>query len=300
MIEKIDYYNEIKDKLINNEVFERVKDYSKERNRVITYYEIGKLLFNAGKEYGKNVIKQYSYKLSIDIGKKYNERNLRYMRKFYEIFKDLNWNPIGSNLTWTNIRITMSLKSINAIKYYLDISEKYYLSKRQLEERIKNKEYERLSDKTKEKLVNKEKEEITDFIKEPIILNKYREYKKISELALKEIILDDLDNFLKQLGNGFCYIENEYKIRIGNNYNYIDILLFNIVFNCYVVVELKINKLTKQDIGQIQIYMNYINDNVKSESHDKTIDIIVCRENNKYLIKYSSDTRIHVTTYEIV
>ena len=112
--------------------------------------------------------------------------------------------------------------------------------------------------------------------------------------------MNDLDNFLNQLGNGFCYIGNEYKIKIGNIYNYIDILLFNIVFNCYVVVELKINRLKKQDIGQIQVYMNYINEHVKTFNHDKTIGIIVCRYNDKYLIKYSSDTRIHAISYEIV
>lgn len=137
------------------------------------------------------------------------------------------------------------------------------------------------------KLINHEETDISDFIKEPIILNKNKDYERISEIALKEIILNDLDNFLNQLGIGFTYVGNEYPIKIGNNYNYIDMLLFNYLYNAFVVVELKVNKLRKQDIGQIQIYMNYINENVKSINQDNTIGIIVCKENDKYIIKYS-------------
>jgi predicted nuclease of restriction endonuclease-like (RecB) superfamily len=174
------------------------------------------------------------------------------------------------------------------------------LSRNDLRSRIRNKEYKRLSNRTIEKLVNNEKVEVIDFVKDPIILNKKHDYSKLSEYGLKEIIMNDLDNFLNELGNGFCYIGNEYKIKIGNTYNYIDILLFNVVFNCYVVVELKVNKLTKQDIGQIMIYKNYIDDNIKNKNQTKTIGLIVCKENNKYLIKYSSDSRIQVITYEIV
>ncbi len=165
---------------------------------------------------------------------------------------------------------------------------------------MKNKEYQRLNDETKNKLINNEKLEIIDYIKNPIILNKKHDYNKISEFALKEIIMNDLDNFLKQLGDGFCYIENEYKLKIGDTYNYIDILLYNIIFNCYVVVELKINKIKKQDIGQIMVYINYIDKHVKRINQDKTVGIIVCKKDDRYLIKYSSDPRIKITTYELV
>ena len=100
-------------------------------------------------------------------------------------------------------------------------------------------------------------------------------YDEVSEKILKKLILEDLDNFLKELGNNFCYIGNEYKIKIGDRYNYIDLLLYNIEFNCYVVVELKVTELKKEYIGQIQIYMNYIDNNLKKINQDKTVGIII-------------------------
>ena len=107
--------------------------------------------------------------------------------------------------------------------------------------------------------------EISDYIKDPIILHSRNNYEKISELALKEIIMNDLDNFLRGLGNGFCYIENEYKTKMGKAYNYIDIRLFNCLYSAFIVVELKVNEVRKQDIGQIMIYKNYIDEKRKSK-----------------------------------
>ena len=133
------------------------------------------------------------------------------------------------------------------------------------------------------------------------IKNRYNNEKEnISEKVLKEDILRDMDNFLKQLGNGFCYIENEYKIEIGNKYNYIDILLFNYIYNCFIVVELKVTESKKDHFGQIMIYKNYIDKHLKNINQDDTIGIIVCKKDDKYLIEYSSDSRIRVTTYELV
>ncbi len=122
---------------------------------------------------------------------------------------------------------------------------------------------------------------------------------KITEYALKQAILNNLDNFLKQLGNGFLYAGNEYKIKIGNNYNYIDLLLYNVKFKCYVVVELKVTELKKEHIGQIQVYMNYIDKNVKDVSDDKTIGIIICAKNNQFIIEYCSDERIFAREFKI-
>ena len=105
---------------------------------------------------------------------------------------------------------------------------------------------------------------------------------------------------MKELGNNFSYIDNEYKIKLGNQYNYIDLLLFNIEFNCYVVVELKVTELKKEHIGQIQVYMNYIDTNLKRVNQDKTIGIIICKKDNKYVIEYSSDSRIIAREYELL
>ena len=293
----MNYYNEIKDKLIKNEISKKVRDYYANKSDLNTYYEVGKLLSEAGKHYGEGIIKEYSIKLSKEYSKKYNVRYLYDIRRMYNFIK---MHPVGAQLTMSHIRILFALKDNDEINYYIKECVNHNYSKRELERIIRNNEYQRLDDQTKNKLINNVKLDVCDFIKNPIILNKKHDYERISELALKEIIMNDLDNFLMELGNGYLYAGNEYKIKIGNTYNYIDILLFNIIYNCYVVVELKINKLTKQDIGQIMVYMNYVNDNIKLINQDKTIGIIVCKENDKYLIKYSSDPRIHVVNYEIV
>jgi len=129
-----------------------------------------------------------------------------------------------------------------------------------------------------------------------MIKNNYK-HNEISEKILKQLILEYLNNFLKELGNGFCYIEDEYKIKLGDTYNYIDLLLFNIKFNCYTAVELKVTKLKKEHIGQIQVYMNYIDKNIRDINHDKTIGIIICKKDNQFVMEYASDPRIYETTF---
>ncbi len=168
------------------------------------------------------------------------------------------------------------------------------------EKKIKSNEYERLPEETKNKLVTNNELKVSDLIKDPIVIKKSNNYEKISEKVLQKSIMEDIPSFLKELGEGFTFIDNEYKIKIGNHYNYIDILLFNIKYNCYVVVELKVTELRKEYIGQIEIYMNYIDKNIKTINHDKTIGLIVCRENNKYIIEYSTDKRIIAREYMFV
>ena len=153
----MDYYEEIKNKIIDNETYERVKDYSKERHRVITYYEIGKLLNEAGGKYGGNIINEYSKKLVIEVGKKYNRRTLFRMRQFYRTFSNEKVSPLVTQLTWTHYLVLLSVKDSNAVNYYIDQIFKRNLSKRQLEEVIKSKEYERLPDETKNKIIKEEK-----------------------------------------------------------------------------------------------------------------------------------------------
>ena len=112
--------------------------------------------------------------------------------------------------------------------------------------------------------------------------------------------MEDIESFMKELGNYFSFIGSEYKIKIGNNFNYIDLLLFNYEYNCFVVVELKTIELKKEHIGQIQVYMNYIDENLRNINQDKTIGIIICKQDNKYIIKYCSDDRIIAREYELV
>ena len=281
------YYNEIKNKLIDNEVYKKVKDYSKNRNDLSTYYEVGKLLYEAGNKYGEGIIKKYSERLVIEVGKKYNKRTLFRMRQFYNMIEIQKVSPVATQLTWSHYCELLPLKDINEINYYVKITIEQCLSKRQLRERIRNKEYQRLDDNTKLKLINKEETKINDFVKNPIVIhNKYNlDKERISEKVLQNLILEDIPSFLDELGDGYSFIKNEYKIKIGNIYNYIDLLLFNIKYNCYVVVELKVTELKKEHIGQIQIYMNYIDKHIKTINQDKTIGIIITKRDNHYYIE---------------
>ena len=122
----------------------------------------------------------------------------------------------------------------------------------------------------------------------------------ISEKMLQKLILEDIESFMKELGNTFSFIGSEYKIKIGDRNNYIDLLLFNYEYNCFVIVELKVTELKKEHIGQIQVYMNYIHENLRKINQDKTIGIIICKQENKYVIKYCSDDRIIAREYELI
>ena len=295
----INYYDEIKEKLLKNEIYAKVKDYSKEINKVLTYYEVGKLLSEAGKEYGNDIIGSYADKLVNEVGKKYNCRTLRRIRQFYNIFSNTKWSPMVTKLTWSHYILLLPLKNVEEIKYYIDVCEKRNLTKRELESLIKSKEYERLSEETKNKLITNEELKLPDLVPNPILIKTENNQENLSEYALKEAILNNLDNFLKQLGNGFSYAGNEYKIKIGNNYNYIDLLLFNTEYNCYVVIELKVTELKNEHIGQIQIYMNYVDKVIKKPYHDITIGIIISKKNNQFIIEYCSDERIFAREFKI-
>ena len=234
----MNYYNEIKNKLIDNEVYKRVKDYSKNRNDLNTYYEVGKLLIEAqgGEErakYGDRLIKEYSERLYNELGKKYDITTLKRYRQFY--LKIEKGAALRHQLSWTHYRELLTLDNINELNYYVEITIEQNLSYRQLREKIKTKEYQRLDNNTKLKLINKEKLDIKDNIKNPIVIHNKNNLDKenISEKVLQRLILEDIPSFLKELGTGFSFIENEYKIKIGSTYNYIDLLLFNIKYNCY-------------------------------------------------------------------
>ena len=218
------------------------------------------------------------------------------MRQFYWLIE--KGAPLAHQLTWSHYSELLPLKDFNEINYYIRMCITHNLSKRQLRERIKNREYERLDDKTKEKLISQKETSVVDFIKNPIAIKNTTNKEIISEKVLQKVILENLDDFLKELGNSFCYIANEYKIKIGNNYNYIDLLLYNYEFNCFVVVELKVTELKKEHIGQIEVYMNYIDKTLRKPTQDKTIGIIICKKDNKFIMEYCSDSRILAREYQ--
>ena len=294
----INYYNEIKNKLIDNEINRKVKNYSINKNDLNTYYNVGKMLSEAGKRYGESIIKKYSNKLVREVDKKYNETNLKRMRQFY--WKVEKGATVWHQLSWSHYRLLITLETTEEINYYSKVAVEGLYSVRKLEDKIKSNEYKRLPEEAKLKLKINDKINIKDLVPDPIIIKNSNNYEIISEKVLQKLILEDIESFMKELGNSFCFIGSEYKIRIGNNFNYIDLLLFNYEYNYFVVVELKVTELKKEHIGQIQIYMNYIDENLRKINQDKTIGIIICKQDNKYVIKYCSDERIIAREYELV
>ena len=294
----INYYDEIKNELVNTEITKKVKDYSKNRSDLTTYYNVGKLLSKAGKHYGEGIIKEYSKRLTNEFGTKFGITLLKRIRQFYIVIE--KGATMSHQLSWSHYCELLPVNSIDKINYYIKITKEQNLSIRELRAKIKNNEYERLDESTKEKLKEKEELKVPDLVKNPIQIKNTSGNNEISEKVLQKLILEDISFFLKELGNGFSFIDNEYKIKIGDRYNYIDLLLFNYEFNCFVVVELKVSELKKEHIGQIEFYMNYIDKNLKNINQNKTIGIIICKKENKYVIEYCSDDRILAREYELI
>lgn len=144
------------------------------------------------------------------------------------------------------------------------------------------------------------KSNIIDFVKSPIMIKNNNKYDIFSEKVLQKLILEDISSFLEELGESFTFIKNEYKIKINGRYNYIDLLLYNIKYKCYVVIELKATELKKEHTGQIMTYMNYIDKNVKTIEENSIVGIIICKQDNGYVIKYCSDNRIIAREYELI
>jgi predicted nuclease of restriction endonuclease-like (RecB) superfamily len=296
----MNYYNEIKENLINNDIYKRVKDYSKNKSDLDTYYKVGKLLSEAGKHYGEGIIKEYSIRLIEEIDKKYSDRTLRRYRQFYILLNNQKWSPLATKLTWSHWVELLVIKDIEEIKYYIYICDIKNISRNELRSKIKFKEYERLPKDTKEKLINHDSVGIRDLIPNPIVIKKKNNIEVLNEKILHQLILENIESFMQELGTGYAFIGSEYKIKIGKEFNYIDLLLFNIKFNCYVVIELKVTKLQKEYFGQIDVYMNYIDLNIKELNQNKTIGIIICKKDDKFVIEYCTDKRILTREYQLI
>ncbi len=300
----MNYYNEIKSILVDNAIGRKVREYKNNQKDLESYYNVGKLLVEAqgGEErakYGDGLIKEYSNRLTSELGKGYSTRNLKYMRNFYLLAKG---QPLAAqfkniNMTWSNVCEILNLSNIEEMKYYLNLSNKLCLTKLELRTKIKSKEYERLDSKIKEKLIKQEEVSVKDKIPDPIVLEGLEYREKLTEKIVQKWIDENPASFCEALGEGYSYIKSQYKIKIGSNYNYIDVLLFNIIDMNYVVVEIKVTELKKEHIGQIETYMNYVDANLKKDFHNKTTGILLVRENNRWLIKYINNDGIIVRDY---
>ena len=295
--DKMEYFKSIK-KLIEKDIVLKKKHRIIENNSTLTtYFEIGRLIVEAqGGEkrakYGNNLIKEWSNILTKEYGKGYDTSNLKRMRQLYLTFQKSG--PMG-HLSWSHYRYILPIKQESKRNYYINICIKQNLTKRQLIEKIKNSEYERLEYKDNIKLMADDTAiSIKDMIKDPIII-KAKEIDKLTEKALKKFILEKIEEFLLELGYGFTYVGSEYKLGDFR----CDLLFFNYELNSFVVIELKVRKLKPIDIGQIKYYMNYIDSNLKKESMNKTIGIILCKEGSEIVIKYITDERILFSTYKL-
>lgn len=291
-------YNQIEEKILNHEVYQKVKDYSKSKEKMRTYIEIGELLNSIDTKYGKSVIKEYSNKLTIKFGKKYTVSLLYKIKQFYSIIEKVP--TLSGKLTWSHWYEMLSINDIDKISYYVYQCEINHIDVRGLRNIIKSNEYERLPEATRTKMICEEKLEVKDLIPNPILIRNKNNIEIITEKLLQKLILEDIESFMKELGSSFSFIGSEYKIKICDRNNYVDLLLFNYEYNCFVVVELKVTELKKEHIGQIQVYMNYIDENLRKINQGKTIGIIICKQDNKYIIKYCSDDRIIAREYELV
>ena len=301
----MNYYDEIKNILVDNAIGRKVREYKSNQKDLESYYNVGKLLVEAqgGEErakYGNGLIKEYSKRLTSELGKGYSVRSLTDMRTFYS-FCQKRQSLIAEfkfqNISWTCITKLLKLDDINAIFYYVKCIGKMNLTTRELDLKLKSKEYERLDSKIKEKLVKQEEVSVKDKIPDPIVLEGLEYKEKLTEKIVQKWIDENPASFCEALGEGYSYIKSQYKIKIGSNYNYIDVLLFNYISNSFVVVEIKVTELKKEHIGQIETYMNYVDANLKKEFHNKTTGILLVRENNKWLIKYINNNGIIVRNY---
>ena len=222
------------------------------------------------------------------------------MRQFYNFVLTFpNFQPVVGNLTWTHILILLPIKNLDEINFYINLAIRDNLSKRALADRIKLNEYGRLTPETKLKL--KEEKEInqSEMVPSTIVIPSDKLKKELTEKVLEELVIKNISIVMKQLGEGYSFIESQYKINVGNKKNYIDLLLFNIKFNNYVVIELKAREFRKEDIGQIKLYMNYIDKEVKNITQNKTMGIIITKEINEFVIRYIKENNIAISTFDI-
>ena len=291
------YLDHIRNEIITTEAKVIVREYKNNLDKLTRNYNIGKELTLAGKHYGEGIVKKYANILTKEFGTTYGFTNLNYMRQFYNFIEKSH--PLDDQLTWFHYKLLLPLKDISEIKYYIYVTKRENLSKRELSLRIKNDEYHRLPTETRDKLEKNKKVKLGEEVLNPIIVRINNLKEKFTEKVLQEMIMNDLPNFLRQLGSGFSFIDREYKVQIGNTFNYIDILLYNYIRNCFVVVELKITELKKEYLGQIKTYMNIVDKEIKKSTHNKTIGILITKEMNDFEVSLIYSDNVYKTTFKI-
>ena len=292
-----EYLSNIKTEIINGNAKVVAKNYQINNVKLTMNYNIGRELVEAGKHYGEGIVKKYASILTKEFGSGYKEKDLYKMQQFYLLIQKVA--PLERQLTWSHYKLLLPLKNVEEIKYYIHITKRDNLSKRALAERIKSNEYGRLSTETKESLLNKEELSIIQSVPSSIVLVPNKSYKVYTEKILQEIIFENIEDFMHQLGGGYAFIGREYKLNIGDKKNYIDYLFYNVVDSRYCVVEIKSREYKKSDYGQIKTYMNYIDEHLKTITQNSTIGIIITKSVNKFEAHYVKDNQVTIVEFKI-
>ena len=300
----MNYYDEVNSYVKKVEIGKAIRETNANMELVECYWNVGRLIVEAqgGKEkakYGNELIKTWAEKLTEEYGKGYNYTNLSRFRQFYLAFPIVA--PLGQQLSWTIIRTILPIKDENKRNYYINLCIANNLSKRELEKEIKSNSYERLEYKPDkiDMIVPIKVPAIINNFKNPILLElKDKEIK--SESDLEKLIYSQLSCVFLQLGKGFTWVGNQYKVSDGNKNYFIDMLLYNVKYNCYVVVEIKCRKLKKEDKGQVEFYMNLVDNFVKEPSNNPTIGIIITKDQDKFVANFVRSEKLVPLTYKFV
>ncbi|MGM0519834.1 MAG: PDDEXK nuclease domain-containing protein [Campylobacterota bacterium] len=267
---------------------------------VQTYWQIGKTIVEDEQkgqtraEYGKEQLKQISKELTKEFGKGFDSRNLRNMRQFYLTFP--KWNAVSTKLSWTHYRTLMRIENPNAREWYIQEAIANNWSARALDRQISVLYYERLLS-SKEKLpLKQEAEEKTkplqldakDMLRDPYIFDFLNiTDKTLFETDIEQSLIDNLQHFLLELGRGFAFVSRQQRLSVEEQDFYIDLVFYNFKLKCFLLIDLKLGKLTHQDVGQMDTYVRVYDQHHKSEDDNPTIGLILCSEHSKAVAKYS-------------
>ena len=293
------YISEIK-KILKNA---RQKAYTAVNSAMVeAYWEIGRRIVEEeqnGKEraeYGKEILQNLSKELTEEFGKGYSYRTLREIRQFYLMFSDFEkWRTVSAKLTWSHFQKVLRVSDEKARIFYLTEAAENMWSVRTLDRNISTLYYDRIVASIDKKTVEDEMKDKTkklqakEFIKNPVVLEFLDLPTNMSytENELEKALTDDIQKFMMELGKGFAFVERQQHIRTENSDFYIDLVFYNYILKCFVIVELKTEKLTHQDIGQLDMYVRMYDDLKKQENDNPTIGLLLCTETDRTIIKYS-------------
>ncbi|MFH0875077.1 MAG: PDDEXK nuclease domain-containing protein [archaeon] len=312
------------DKLSNNKMYASIKNIIEEARHnvyrqindimVKAYWEIGRNIVEEEQkgqeraEYGKSLLKELSSHLTLEFGKGFSVDNLQYMRKFYLCFP--KYETVSRKLSWSHYCLLLRIDNSLSRSFYLIEAEKENWSVRELDREINSLLYERLT-------FSKDKEEVkrlstnglilkkpNDLIKDPFVLEflGMKELPTYTENILEQKIIENLKNFILELGKGFMFVDRQKRITLENEHFYIDLVFYNRILRCFVIIELKIGRLTHKDMGQLQMYVNYFDREVKNKDENNTVGILLCSDKNDAVVKYTlpdNNNQIFASKYKL-